>query len=422
MKIRRILLIFCITTSSLHARSFFSNQSDLNYRFGFINEIAYHKLNATPLNGNNAHVPQLKYYNYATANIFLNWKSLTTSLKGSASYNDRDNPSYKGIIREIFFDSPVGKNYYFTCGRKILKWSTGYSFAPTGVLDPPKNPADPSDRLDQYQGRQIIAFDFFQENTSITLVYANEIRFEDGIKGGENQAALKYYKLIGGTDLSFIGHWREYHKLQIGFNTATTLNSHLELHTDFIAHRGSDKQYHQVLDSPDYKMYFMDPYRARYKNSQALFYKLLLGTQYTFTSGLSLMAEYYYNREGLTKNEWKRWRNFALFHEKRMSGQPPDVRSISNFYNALLTLDENGSMRHYAFVRFYLPTQKIGYEIINIANLVDYSGSGIAMLTCFMNSNFSIWLRALLYYGKRDSEFGTLFSRAMLQLGAKASF
>ncbi|MDZ7377099.1 MAG: hypothetical protein ONB13_10800, partial [candidate division KSB1 bacterium] len=127
-------------------------------------------------------------------------------------------------------------------------------------------------------------------------------------------------------------------------------------------------------------------------------------------------------REGLTHHEWQRWRKFILRQTDGMSAFPPDPLSFVNFYSALSTLDKYGTLRHYAFCRGYWPMQRSSAEFLLLENLVDGSGAGIVTLNYIFPSGLTAWIRGEGYVGKRNSEFGLLFFRSTVLLGAKYGF
>ncbi len=408
--------------SSVFSQDAFGDGGALSYRLRLINEAGYQQLNSTPLNVGNKFVPQARYGNSFSSDLFLSWRDLAVDVKADVDVTDRNDPDFQHVMRELYFARSIDDHLHLTVGRRILKWGTGYAFNPTGVVEPTKDSADPSDRLNRFQGRQILALDTYFGSHSLTLLYANEFRLGEEFKWGQDELAVRFYSLIKGVDLSLIGHWKEGKKLKFGFNTAVTHGAHFEWHSEFLAQIGTSKLYHPVLQSTNSDTFFGEsPYKQTYHDSKEVFYKLLLGIQYTFNSGPNLMIEYFYNREGLSITEWNRWRQFTLFHQEQITGSAPDPASYPEFYDALNTLNSNGTMRHYGFVRLYLPMQKSALELILLANLLDQSGIVIPTFTHFFNSNLSAWIRGSYFGGAHDSEFGMLFLKTTINLGIKVS-
>jgi hypothetical protein len=46
-------------------------------------------------------------------------------------------------------------------GKRLLSWGVGYGFAPAGLLDPPLDATDPTDRLGLNEGRRLVRADVF---------------------------------------------------------------------------------------------------------------------------------------------------------------------------------------------------------------------------------------------------------------------
>lgn len=430
MRMRRLILLstMLLIQTSLPLDPVRAQTSDLQdsragFRAGLIDEAGYTQLNDTPLNDDNALVPQVRRENFAAADLFLYNSFAAADFQVNARWNDWNRAEYKGVVRELYLDRDFGDYVHLTLGRKILKWGTGFAFNPTGVMEPARRAVDPLDRLSQYQGRQIAALDAFIGRSSLTLLYANEARWDGGLHRGRDEAAARFSTLLRDVDIALVGYWGRGVKSRVGFNTAWTSGQSIELHSEFIAQQGSDKRYHAVLDSSRTELFFRgDPYQARFANSASLFYKLLLGGQYTFDSGLNLMAEYYYNREGLDAQEWRRWRQFILFQRQQMAARPPAPLAAPNFYGALATLGPEGTMRHYFSGRLIQPLPRATLELSLFLNLADGSGIFLPSFTWAVNPLFTGWLRISQYFGAERSEFGMLFIRQLWQTGGKIAF
>jgi hypothetical protein len=48
-------------------------------------------------------------------------------------------------VKETYAGLSAG-DFDFMAGRRIVRWGTGYAFTATGVLDPPRDPTNPTDR------------------------------------------------------------------------------------------------------------------------------------------------------------------------------------------------------------------------------------------------------------------------------------
>ena len=62
-------------------------------------------------------------------------------------------------MKETYAGISAG-DFDFTAGRKMVRWGTGYAFTAAGVLDPPRDPTNPTDRLNVNEGRDMVKADW----------------------------------------------------------------------------------------------------------------------------------------------------------------------------------------------------------------------------------------------------------------------
>jgi hypothetical protein len=417
-RIFSILVVACFTVIETAAQG-------LEYRFSIVDEGTLTKLNlTTPLNFQNDILPQPVQGNDAISNLFLSYGGLSTSLNVSALANNLAAPDYNYSIRELSYDLSLSDNLDMTVGRKILKWGPGYAFNPTGVVEPQRSPSDPSDRLGQNVGRTLISMNAFAGKSSLTFVYLNDAQFESGnFHWGEHDYALRAYTFLNGLDLSGILHYRQGDRLEAGTNWSYVVGENLELHGEFLAKKGSSTLYHEILssDNPD-QIFASYPYTARFDNSNEIFYKLLLGEQYTFENGINIALEYYRNMEGLSKSEWNQWMKFVKFQNGIQQGSiavPSQMigPSRNNLLWALETLSARGTMRDYLFGREYYSANGWDFEFIQLMNGDDASIVLVPTVTYRISEFFSVYGRFTSFLGKSDSEYGALFMKNSTNLG-----
>jgi len=413
-----ILAAVCFTVIKAAAQG-------LEYRFSIADEGTLTKLNlTTPLNFQNGILPQPVQQNDAISNLFLSFGGLSTSLNVSALANNLTPPDYSYSIRELSYDLSLSDNLDVTVGRKILKWGPGYAFNPTGVVEPQRSPSDPSDRLGQNVGRTLISMTAFAGKSSLTFVYLNDAQFQSGVfHWGEHEYALRAYTFLSGLDLSGILHYRQGDRLEAGTNWSCVFGENLELHGEFLAKKGSSAMYHQILssDNPD-QIFASYPYAERFDNSNEIFYKLLLGEQYTFENGINIAFEYYRNMDGLSISEWNQWMKFVKFQNGIQQGSiavPPQMigPSRNNLLWALQTLSPRGTMRDYFFGREYYSANRWDFEFIQLMNGDDASIVLVPTVTYKISEFFSVYGRFTAFLGRSDSEYGALFMKNSTNLG-----
>jgi hypothetical protein len=105
-------------------------------------------------------------------------------------------------VKEIYAGLSAG-DFDFTAGRKIVRWGTGYAFSPAGVLDPPRTPANPTDRLNFNQGRDMVKADWVHGPHALSLAWSSATLAPGG-SGLRDTTAFRYNVLAHGFDTSMI--------------------------------------------------------------------------------------------------------------------------------------------------------------------------------------------------------------------------
>ena len=235
--------------------------------------------------------------------------------------------------------------------------------------------------------------------------------------------ALRAYTFLNGLDLSGILHYRQGDRLEAGTNWSYVVGENLELHGEFLAKQGSSTLYHKILSTgnPD-QLFSSYPYTAQFDNSREIFYKLLLGEQYTFENGLNIAFEYYRNMDGLSKSQWNQWMKFVKFQSAIQQGSipvPPEMigPSRNNLLWALQTLSPRGTMRDYLFGREYYSDGTWSFEFIQLMNGDDASAVLVPTVSYRISQFFSVYSRFTVFLGKSDSEYGALFTKNSTNLG-----
>jgi hypothetical protein len=402
----------------------------LQYRVSMVDEGTYYTLNnGTPFNSGNTVVPQATWENVGSAGLYLGAGVISTSLGFTATANNISVPHYDFSVRELALDVSLGEALDLVVGKKILKWGTGYAFNPTGVVEPQRSPSDPSDRLNQNNGRNLVSLTAFFGKTSITAVYLNDARYANSsLQWGNNELAARAYTFLGGLDISLVGHYREGDRLELGANSSYVIGDDLELHGEILGKRGSYALFHRIITSDNPGQIFDSyPYVPLYGDSRQIFLKTLVGGQYTLDNGINIALEYYHNAEGLSVQEWKRWMNFVKFQDAVQSGAVPVspdliVPSRMNLLWSLLTLSTRGTMRDYLFARGAYSDDTWGCEVICFMNANDQSFVAIPTLTWKASVSLSLYLRYTAYAGRDGSEFGSLFTTGSTALGLGVQF
>jgi hypothetical protein len=105
-------------------------------------------------------------------------------------------------VKETYAGLSEG-DFDFMVGRRIVRWSTGYAFTPAGVLDPPRDPTNPTDRLNLNQGRDMVKADYVHGPHALSLVWSSAA-LAPATANLHDTVAFRYNILVHGFDTSLI--------------------------------------------------------------------------------------------------------------------------------------------------------------------------------------------------------------------------
>lgn len=152
--------------------------------------------------------------------------TFSTSLIGlTTTYTDNDSQLR---VKETYASVSAG-DFDFTAGRKLVRWGTGYAFTAAGVLDPPRRPTDPSDRLNLNEGRDMVKTDWVRGPNALTVAWSTAA-LAPANTVMHDTTAIRYNVLVHGFDTSLIaGHDRGADSFG-GFTFTRVLGQAWEMH------------------------------------------------------------------------------------------------------------------------------------------------------------------------------------------------
>ncbi len=182
-------------------------------------------------------------------------------------------------VKETYVSGSLG-DWDFTAGKKILRWGTGYAFTPTGVLDPPRNPANPADRLNLNEGREMTEVNWVRGKHAVTAAWAAAGLAERHRFYMRETAAFRYNTQVSGFDTSLIYARYRGGANFAGANFTRVLGSSVEIHGEYARRSGSE-----YVNVPGES----GPVLLTENRRNAL----LLGGKYTHRTGISGLFEFF---------------------------------------------------------------------------------------------------------------------------------
>jgi len=105
-------------------------------------------------------------------------------------------------VKETYAGLSAG-DFDFMAGRRLVRWGTGYAFTPAGVLDPPRDPTNPTDRLNLNEGRDMVQADFVHGPHAFSLAWSSAA-LAPAVANLHDTTAFRYNVLVHGFDTSLI--------------------------------------------------------------------------------------------------------------------------------------------------------------------------------------------------------------------------
>lgn len=126
--------------------------------------------------------------------------SFSTSLIGVFDrYTDR----YTQLRAKEAYAGLSAGDFDFTLGRRMVRWGAGYAFTAIGVLDPPRIPTNPTDRLNVNEGRDMIKANYVHGPHAFELAWSSSA-LAPASANLHDTTAFRYNVLVHGFDTSLI--------------------------------------------------------------------------------------------------------------------------------------------------------------------------------------------------------------------------
>jgi len=272
---------------------------------------------------------------------------------------------------QLYAHNTLSINHSLDVGKKTLKWGKGYFFNPAAFLDRPKDPTQPENAYEGYVMANYTynkSFDGDLKNLKLDLIYmptTSEVN-DDFYNGGSTNLAMKLYLLYLDADIEFIYLYSDEQKDKIGFTFSKNLLPHFEIHGE----------YAKEIDG---------------------YYSYLLGLKYVTESDITILSEYYYDSEGLTRDEIRSSTKLIPFSgksylvNKLTKKEPFGIVYSSVYFKDMLSTEDKSHLDTLGFIYTFKNNLEIDFSYnLNTGN--EESEFGKKMVSDFA------WLKATWYF------------------------
>jgi hypothetical protein len=252
--------------------------------------------------------------------------------EGEAAYlPDHDVKSLHPLasLNELYVSHDVRPELNLLLGKKRITWGTGFSFNPTDVLNPPKDPTDPNfQRAGVYMARVEVplekyAFTFvaapavIKQEAGIPFQFLTWPTWDPKDDQYHYQLAARAYALVENADLNLMLFYGNkfndafQKKPRLGASFSRYFFTDYELHAEALLQTGSTRDYvnHDCVEDQAAAISCFvgqQKYIEKYLlDSPYLYPKVLLGTRYQFSDEAILSVEYFFQSDGYTARQYQ---------------------------------------------------------------------------------------------------------------------
>ena len=347
---------------------------------------------------------------YQEEKLSLNWLFQATAQEDEVAWDDSTD------IFEAFASVKPSPPVTVNLGKKSYKWGKGYAWNPVGVIDRPKDPANPEDAREGFAGAEIDLIKSFSGSmqtialTAVFLPVTEDVNEEFG-KVGDNFAA-KLYLLYKDTDIDLIWFEGDSKPTRYGFDFAKNLATHFEIHGELLY---TPEQRKNVL--------YQDGSVDTVKSSDTSY---LLGMRYLTESDITTIVEFYHNDDGYSEKEMDRFFQFVndAADAYRETGDEALLEKAQKLGKAGYGRPQAG--KNYIYVKV---TQKEPFNLLyttpgvtTIFNLDDTSFSTSPEITYTGFTNWEWRLRFTYIDGGRFTEYGEKLNESKAEVRVRYFF
>ncbi|HCT83694.1 MAG TPA: hypothetical protein DF296_00660 [Candidatus Margulisbacteria bacterium] len=326
---------------------------------------------------------------YQQENLGVHIKTLSTFYSDSAT-------SFS--LLEAYGNVNISSSSFMQIGKRIYSWGKGYAFNPVGYVNPLKNPENPNQLQ---QGIDSLSVEYVKSfttgplaNFALTgiLIPATNTTGNHYAQIEDTDIALKSYFLFFDTDIDLMGYLSRTNPKRIGLDFSRNIKENLEVHGELSYSWSIPKSV--ILENT---------LNTQSKDNHSW----LLGLRYLNEQNTTLIAEYYHNGNGLTKDEFQTYRNFVSGAVS--SGSDTAVRRAStynkDYFNASVL------MQDYIYFKASQP-EPFGWlyftpSLLAIYNVADGSALISAPLSFSPVTNFELIFWSTIMAGGSGTEFGS---------------
>ncbi len=207
-------------------------------------------------------------------------------------------PEYHSIANQFYYDGQVATGLGWTVGKKVLSWGVGFGFKPLDVIQREDRRGVNAPPL---VGVPLVALERFSGNDAWTVVWTHPGQGEGVTDDRDSSVALHWYRLVGDDDLHTVVRISQRRRLEAGLGATHIVDDEWAIHGAALYQRRSWRMTNSLLDSGG-TLATTDPMT---ETAQGGGVKSVAGMQWTGESGISILAEAWYDADAYRESDWR---------------------------------------------------------------------------------------------------------------------
>lgn len=305
-------------------------------------------------------------------------------------------------LNELYWSHEFAPALHLLVGKKRITWGSGMAFNPTDLLNPRRDPTDPTF---QRAGAWVAQLEAPLEPLTLTLLAAPTLLMQSaGIPTQflywpeydkrdtqtHYQLAARAYALVAETDLNVMAFYGNRsvdayeHPWRFGLSASRYFFTDQELHVEALLQQGSPRSYVK----PDCVATLGNAfgcaqqsgslYELRRLDDEAVLPRVLVGTRRQFTDESIASLEYLYQADGWTRADYQASADaLVLLRDARALGVPglPSAMPSTQGDGLPVRFAFEPRGQHYLFASYQRPRIRDDFtaQLVLVANLLDLS-------------------------------------------------
>jgi len=308
---------------------------------------------------------------------------------------------------ELYGSLNLSPRLTFGVGKHRYTWGKGYAFNPVGYVNTEKDPENPelalAGKISLYlKYNRSFSSGLIQNLSLSAIILQQEAHILDKYsKFKDLSAALKLYVLTNNIDLDFIFYAGPNQTQSFGMDFSTNLRENIEMHGEISYSNNEEKS---IIQDDVVQMIKVSGF------------SYLMGLRYLTPWNMTIIAEYYHNNSGLTKQEYQDYQSYL--RNNLITG---DADLIFATRSVMTThFRSKNMMRDYLYIKASQPEPfKWLYSSVSVFTIYNLNDNSFILspqigYKPFTNSEILLWPSFL--FGGEDSEYGSKLFQNKLEM------